>query len=372
MRTVIAFVSAVIFTSLVACAQTKVPEKVKTAFQTRFPAAKDVEWGKESDTEFEAEFEMNGKEMTANFDVDGKWLETESTLSKDELPAQVLATLRTQFGDYKLTVAEKTEKVGKPTVFEVKLGKDETDMEVVMGENGKVVKKEIKSEEKEKEEKERDEHGEGVEKAETWTKSFDLKQCQFSSTGKNRFFILQPGYQLILEGTEGKDKVKLVISVLDETQKIGDVKTRVVEEREMANGQLIEVSRNFFAIDKKTQDVFYFGEDVDIYKNGKVVGHEGGWKADEKNHAGLMMPGSVLLGARYYQEVAPGIAMDRAEIVDTEAVLQTPAGNFKNCLKTEETTPMEADAQEYKIYAPGIGLIKDGNLLLTKHGFHIL
>jgi len=215
-------------------------------------------------------------------------------------------------------------------------------------------------------------HGENSKEANDWTKSFDLNNADFSSSGKNKYFILQPGYQLVLEGGEEGEKVRLVISVLDETQKIGDVETRIVEEREVENGELIEISKNFFALDKNTSDVFYFGENVDIYENGKVKGHGGAWRANENhNHAGLMMPGKIRIGARYYQEVAPEVALDRAEIVDTVTVLETPAGTFENCLRTEETTPLEPHAHEFKIYAPGIGLIKDENLLLTKYGFNI-
>ncbi len=81
------------------------------------------------------------------------------------------------------------------------------------------------------------------------------------------------------------------------------------------------------------------------------------------------MPGMVLLGARYYQEIAPGVAMDRAEIVSTDESMATPAGTFESCLKTEETTPLEPEEKEYKYYAPGVGLIKDEDLLSTQYGF---
>ena len=46
------------------------------------------------------------------------------------------------------------------------------------------------------------------------------------------------------------------------------------------------------------------------------------------------MPGLALLGARYYQELAPGIAMDRAEIVSLTETRQTLAGTFVQYLKT--------------------------------------
>ena len=72
---------------------------------------------------------------------------------------------------------------------------------------------------------------------------------------------------------------------------------------------------------------------------------------------------------RYYQEIAPGVAMDRAEILSIDTVLKTPAGEFEDCLETAEGTALNLLEREIKIYAPGIGLIQDANLLLTEYGF---
>jgi hypothetical protein len=114
--------------------------------------------------------------------------------------------------------------------------------------------------------------------------------------------------------------------------------------------------------------VFYFGEDVDVYRNGKVVDHEGAWVSGVNGaRFGLMMPGTPLLGARYQQEVAPKLAMDRAEIVGLSETLQTPAGTFERCLKTEETSALGGGKAD-KVYAPGIGLTLDGDLKLTRYG----
>jgi hypothetical protein len=87
-------------------------------------------------------------------------------------------------------------------------------------------------------------------------------------------------------------------TVLNETKTVDGVECRVVEERETKDGKLVEVSRNYFAIGKRTNSVYYFGEDVDIYKDDKVVSHEGAWLAG-KNGArfGLMMPGLPLLSS---------------------------------------------------------------------------
>jgi hypothetical protein len=199
-----------------------------------------------------------------------------------------------------------------------------------------------------------------------FTESLMQDTCDFAATGRSTYFILEPGYQLTLEDKLGG---RLVITVLSETRKVGNVETLVVEENESKNGKTIEVSRNFFAICRQNGSVYYFGEEVDIYKDGKIVDHEGAWVATGGNKAGVAMPGLPLLGARYYQEIAPKIAMDRAEVVSLTDELTTPAGKFSNCLKTEETTPIEPKEKEYKIYAPGVGLVKDEDMVLVKYGF---
>ena len=145
------------------------------------------------------------------------------------------------------------------------------------------------------------------------------------------------------------------------------METRVVEERETKGGQLIEVARNYFAISKRTNDVFYFGEAVDMYKDGRIVNHDGTWLSGVNGSKfGLMMPGRALIQSRYYQEVAPNIAMDRATIVSVTETVKTPAGVFANCLRVEETSPLSRFTTEYKYYAPGIGMVSDGTMKLVK------
>ena len=203
-----------------------------------------------------------------------------------------------------------------------------------------------------------------------FTDEFFLEDCDFSDTGSNRFFILEPNYQLVLEGEEDGTEVELVITVLEDTRIVDGVKTRVVEERESEDGELVEVSRNFFAICEQTNSVFYFGEEVDDYEDGEIVGHSGEWLAGKEGaKAGLMMPGIVLINSKYQQETAPGVAMDRARILSMDESIKTPAGDFENVLKIRETTPLEPDAIEFKFYVAGIGLIQDADLRLARHGF---
>lgn len=187
-----------------------------------------------------------------------------------------------------------------------------------------------------------------------WTTDFSAEKPELVSSGRNPYFILEPGYFLVLEGGD----VRLVITVTHQTKKVDGVECRVVEERETEGAKLVEVSNNYFAVSKRTNSVYYFGEDAG-----------GAWLSGRQGaRFGLMMPGLPLVKARHYQEIAPGVAMDRAEIVSVSETVKTPAGEFKNCLKVEETTPLEPGAKEYKYYAPGIGLVQEGSLKLVKYG----
>jgi len=199
-----------------------------------------------------------------------------------------------------------------------------------------------------------------------WQQEFGLSSRTLLTKGRSEYFVLEPGFRLELQGGD----TRLHITVLDETKKVAGIETRVVEEREWKNGALHEVSRNYFVICEQTRDVFYFGEDVDNYDNGKVANHNGSWLAGEKGYKpGLMMPGTPKLKMRYYQELAPGVAMDRAEIVSLNETCKTPAGTFTRCLKIREGSALTPLETEYKYYAPGIGLVRDEDLRLVKYGF---
>ena len=202
-----------------------------------------------------------------------------------------------------------------------------------------------------------------------YTKTFPSEE--YSNIGENPYLILQPGYILELKGNEDGEKIKLTITVTNETEVVDGVVTRVVEEREEKDGKLYEVSRNYFVIGQQTNSVYYFGEDVDFYnKRGEIISHEGSWRSGvDGAKFGLQMPGIVLLGSRYFQETAPGVALDRAEHVSMTADVDTPAGKFRNTLKVRETNPLEPKVEEFKFHAPGVGLVKDGPVKLTRYGY---
>ncbi len=210
-----------------------------------------------------------------------------------------------------------------------------------------------------------------------YTTRFALDECTFSSTGRNLHFSIRPADRLVLEGIEDGELVRLQITVLNQTKPIvflteeGEsltVTARVVEEREWRSGKLVEVSRNFYARCVQTGDIFYFGEEVDIYdEEGQIiVSHEGAWLAGTARALpGLIMPGTFLLGSRYFQELASPVALDRAEHTKMGLTLKTPAGTFKDCVEVKETTPLEPGAVSIKRYCPEIGLVVDGVVKLV-------
>lgn len=200
-----------------------------------------------------------------------------------------------------------------------------------------------------------------VKDSKPWQDTFEADKTNLTSRGTNTYFILRPGY--ILTYKNGEDE--LIITVTDKTKEVDGVKTRIVEERETKKGVLVEVSQNYFAFDKTTEAVYYFGEDVDNYQDGKIANHNGAWLSGENGATfGLAMPGEPKVGDKYYQEIAPKVAMDRAEVKSTTQKVTVPAGTFENCLVTEEGSALEKGVEE-KQYAPEVGLLADGELKLV-------
>jgi hypothetical protein len=201
-----------------------------------------------------------------------------------------------------------------------------------------------------------------------FTTTFNMERCSWSTTGGSIFFSLDPGMRTVHEGEEDGEAAKLVTTVLGRTKRVAGVRTRVIEEQHVVNDEVVEVSRNFYALCRETSSVFYFGEEVDFYADGEIVGHDGAWQAGVDGAvAGLYMPGLPLLGARYYQEIAEGVALDRVEIVSLSEHANVPYGAFDGCMATVETTPLEPGAESLKTFCPGVGIVDDDGLLLVAY-----
>jgi hypothetical protein len=179
----------------------------------------------------------------------------------------------------------------------------------------------------------------------------------FTDVIDNPYLPMLPGATYIYRGVDGEDAVSVRVNVTSETKLIMGVTTTVVREREYVDGELVEDTRDFFAQDK-AGNVWYFGEASREIEDGQVVGTEGSWEAGvDGAFPGIIMRARPAVGDEYQQEGAPGVAEDRAEVVAFGQKANVPFGRFGDCLKTEESNPLEPGNLENKFYAPGIGLV---------------
>ncbi|HSD10891.1 MAG TPA: hypothetical protein VLF14_07895 [Candidatus Binatia bacterium] len=183
----------------------------------------------------------------------------------------------------------------------------------------------------------------------------------FSAEIDNPFFPLPVGTQWVLTGEEDGAAVRLVISSLPDTEVVAGVTTRVVEERESEDGELVEVSRNFFA-QSADGTVCYYGEDVDDYEDGEIVGHGGAWRAGVSGALpGILIPANPQVGQTFQQESAPGVAEDHAEQVAAGESVTVGLGTFSDTIRYEESSPLDRGTSD-KVYARGVGLLVDDAL----------
>lgn len=209
-----------------------------------------------------------------------------------------------------------------------------------------------------------------------FTTQFPLNACNFKTTGGNAFFKLQPNRQLYLSNVrcvaagECDELEEVWITVLPQTKLIKffhgakqlSVRTRVVQEFETADGEVDEISFNYFATCSPMNDVYYFGEDV---FDGEGNPEGDAWLAGvDGARPGLIMPDrAFLLGSKYYQEIAPA-AKDRARHTKLGLEVEVPAGVFRGCVEITETSPLEPGEESIKVYCPNVGMVLDEELEL--------
>jgi hypothetical protein len=152
MKNFIVLLTTLSLISFSACSQKNLPENVKKEFNTKYSAAKSIKWDSETVNEWEAEFRMDGRRMSACFENSGKWINSETEISEKELPEAVVNALNRDFQGYKkrlIEIYESPEMKG----FELTLKKGESSLEVIFDDSGEIIKKTEVTEEDEENEK---------------------------------------------------------------------------------------------------------------------------------------------------------------------------------------------------------------------------
>ena len=180
-----------------------------------------------------------------------------------------------------------------------------------------------------------------------------INPSNFVSQINNPFLPLAPGTTFYyLGGGESN-----VVIVTENTKVILGVTCVEVRDIAYTNGEAVEDTLDWFAQDKDG-NVWYFGENSRELSGGLVVSLEGSWTAGEDGaKPGIAMKAAPAVGDFYRQEFALGVAEDIAEVLGLTDSVTVPYGMFNNCLKTQETVPLEPDALEHKFYAAGVGLV---------------
>ena len=178
----------------------------------------------------------------------------------------------------------------------------------------------------------------------------------------NPWLPITPGTTLTYEGMTGDGFVHIESYVTHDIRRILGVDCTVVVVNEYVNGELKEQTVDWFAQDS-AGNVWYMGEDVRDFEDGVMVSTKGSWKAGVDGAApGIAMPAEPIPGEFIASEYLPGVAQDQTEIIALEVPVKLADGTEHICLQTKEWSPLDPDEVEYKYYAPGTGLVKEGNV----------
>jgi hypothetical protein len=187
----------------------------------------------------------------------------------------------------------------------------------------------------------------------------ELDPGRFTVEIDNPFWPMTPGtrwrYREIDE--EGR-RLEVVVTVTSETKKVANgITARVVRDTVVEDGEVIEDTFDWYAQDAEG-NVWYLGEDTAEFEGGELKTREGSWEAGvDRALPGVVVPAEPADGMRYRQEYYQGKAEDNGEVLSVGEQVQVPAGHFTRSLLTKDTSAIEPRILEYKLYAPGVGVV---------------
>ena len=181
----------------------------------------------------------------------------------------------------------------------------------------------------------------------------------FTTKIDNRYWPMRPGSRWVYRerDTEGTNQ-KVVVEVTSKTKTIANgIVARVIRDTVSEKGVPVEITDDWYAQDKRG-NIWYLGEYVTNYEDGRVVDHDGSFEAGvDGAQPGIAMPAKPKPGLSYRQEYDKGVAEDKAAVITIgEEQVEVPFGFFKKgVLMTRDLVPLESKVQELKFYAPGVG-----------------
>lgn len=186
----------------------------------------------------------------------------------------------------------------------------------------------------------------------------DLDPADVADVIDNPYHPLIVGSTWRYEGESDGEIEVVEVVVTGEREEVMGISAVVVRDTVTVDGELVEDTLDWFVQDK-AGNVWYLGEDVKDYENGKVVSTAGSWRAGTDGaQPGIVMPADPTIGDVYRQEFLRGEAEDMMEIIAVDATVTVPAGRYTDVVRTRDWTPLEPETIEEKAYAPGVGRIR--------------
>jgi hypothetical protein len=145
-------------------------------------------------------------------------------------------------------------------------------------------------------------------------------------------------------------------------KQVDDIQVLVVNDNVFLNGLLEEATQDYYAQDVHG-NVWYMGEfETDFVrdKNGKVIKitHPDSWEGGVNGaKPGFIMLAHRRVGADYFQEHAPGVALDTAQVTAVDLTLRVQGKVYHHVVLTKEFSSLEPTILDFKWYAPGIGMV---------------
>jgi hypothetical protein len=187
----------------------------------------------------------------------------------------------------------------------------------------------------------------------------NLDPANFSANITNPYWPMKPGTRWTYREVDEKGRTQEVVVVATTaTKKLANgITARVVRDTAQKGGQIVEDTVDWYAQDS-TGNVWYMGEDTAEFEKGKVVSRAGSFEAG-KNGAlpGIIMPAEPQVGQHYRQEYLKGEAEDNGDVLALQQMVEVPTDRYERAVLTRDTSPLEPTVAEYKLYAPGAGLV---------------
>ncbi|MDR7254320.1 hypothetical protein J2X46_003313 [Nocardioides sp. BE266] len=180
----------------------------------------------------------------------------------------------------------------------------------------------------------------------------------------NAYFPLVPGTLATYRGTDEGRHFRERVVVTARTKVIQGVTTTVVRDVvRRADGTLSERTEDWYAADD-AGNVWYFGEDTATYDGrGHVASREGSWQAGVDGAvAGIIMPADPAPTDAYRQEYLRDEAEDQAWVVERGVTTRVPYGAVHDVVRTFEWSRLEKGVVSVKLYAPGLGIVREQDL----------